>query len=146
MDAAQTGGPEAGAKRRLNGQDGDGGGDGFMTLEGGGAAAAGGGAEAEADRSVKLARLGDDRLARLPAGGNLVEFEGKSCTHEVAWPPGQEGSLLPPTAKEGPPAREYPFRIDPFQQSAINALEAGARARMGAWRMGEGWSPDCASA
>ncbi|KAI7836432.1 hypothetical protein COHA_009701 [Chlorella ohadii] len=56
---------------------------------------------------------------------NLIEVDGKSCTHEVAWPPGEEGSPLPPPARPGPPAREYPFKIDPFQQTAVNALEAG---------------------
>ncbi len=79
----------------------------------------------------KVARLEDDRVAAPSTGVNLVEMDGKSCTHEVAWPPGQEGSLLPPPKRAGPPAREYPFKIDPFQQTAINALEAGARATRG---------------
>ena len=38
---------------------------------------------------------------------------------------GLEGSLLPPPQKPGPPAREFPFKLDPFQQTAISALEAG---------------------
>lgn len=75
----------------------------------------------------KQQHLDDDRVARLPVGKNLVEDNGKACTHEVAWPPGQEGSLQPPSKREGPPAREYPFKIDPFQQTAINALESGER-------------------
>ena len=29
---------------------------------------------------------------------------------------GEEGSPMPPPARPGPPAREYPFKIDPFQQ------------------------------
>lgn len=73
----------------------------------------------------KVARVEEDRVARLPVGANLVEFDGKSCTHEVAWPPDVEGSPLPPPRREGPSAREYPFKIDPFQQTAVNALEAG---------------------
>ena len=32
---------------------------------------------------------------------------------------------MPPKARKGPPAREYPFQIDPFQSTAINCLEAG---------------------
>ena len=83
----------------------------------------------EGDAAVnpqKVAKLEEDRVAALPFGANLVEFDGKSCTHEVAWPPGEDGSPLPPPAREGPPAREYPFKIDPFQQTAINCLEAGA--------------------
>lgn len=75
---------------------------------------------------AKLARLGDDRVAAMPVGSNLIEIDGKSCTHEVCWPPGAAGSLLPPGPRQGPPAREYPFKIDPFQQTAISALEAGA--------------------
>ncbi|GIM09817.1 hypothetical protein Vretimale_13555 [Volvox reticuliferus] len=75
--------------------------------------------------AAKAARLSNERVARLPVGANLVEVDGKSCTHEVAWPPGQEGNMLPPTPREGPPARVYPFKIDPFQQVAVNCLEAG---------------------
>lgn len=72
------------------------------------------------------ARLGDDRVAAMPVGSNLIEVDGKSCTHEVCWPPGAQGSNDPPKARPGPPAREYPFKLDPFQQTAINALEGGA--------------------
>jgi hypothetical protein len=32
---------------------------------------------------------------------------------------------MPPPPRQGPPAREYPFQLDPFQQTAVNALEAG---------------------
>ena len=91
---------------------------------------------------AKVAKLEEDRIAKLPVGANVVELDGKACTHEVAWPPGEEGSPLPPPKREGPPAREYPFKIDPFQQTAVNCLEnggsppaaarAGARCRRGA--------------
>jgi ATP-dependent RNA helicase DOB1 len=74
---------------------------------------------------AKVARLGDDVVAAMPSGANYIEANGKSCTHEVLWPPGVEGSMLPPKQRQGAPAREYPFQIDPFQQTAINALEAG---------------------
>jgi|LauGreSBDMM110SN_4_FD.fasta_scaffold03188_1 ATP-dependent RNA helicase DOB1 len=88
------------------------------------------GDESQAEPSKKIRRLADDRVAALPVGANLVEFEGKSCTHEVAWPPGSSGSSMPPTAAPGrPSAREYPFKLDPFQQTAINALEAGELAQ-----------------
>ncbi|KAJ9531551.1 hypothetical protein QJQ45_014982, partial [Haematococcus lacustris] len=63
--------------------------------------------------------------AKPSVGCNVVSIDGKQCTHEVAWPPGQSGSTQPPAQREGPPAREYPFPIDPFQQVAINSLEAG---------------------
>ena len=39
---------------------------------------------------------------------------------------GEEGPSLPPGPRPGPPAKEYPFPIDPFQQTAVNCLEAGA--------------------
>ncbi|KAF6249314.1 antiviral helicase [Scenedesmus sp. NREL 46B-D3] len=80
---------------------------------------------AENGPPAKLARLGDDVVAAMPSGANYIEANGKSCTHEVLWPPGVEGSTLPPQQRQGSPAREYPFQIDPFQQTAINALEAG---------------------
>jgi superfamily II RNA helicase len=70
----------------------------------------------------------DSAVQRQSVGVNLVTFDGKSCTHEVAWPQGREaGSFEPPPKRPGPPAREYPFKIDPFQQVSVNALEAGAR-------------------
>jgi ATP-dependent RNA helicase DOB1 len=72
------------------------------------------------------AKLGDDRVAAMPVGSNLIEVDGKSCTHEVCWPPGVQGSSDPLKARPGAPAREYPFKLDPFQQTAINALEGGA--------------------
>jgi hypothetical protein len=75
-------------------------------------------------------RLEDDRVAPVGVGANLVEMDGKSCSHEVAWPPDQPppsaDNLAPPRQRPGPPARLYPFQIDPFQQVAVNALEAGA--------------------
>lgn len=83
--------------------------------------------------AAKAARFIEERVARLSVGANLIEFDGKSCTHEVAWPPGQDGSPLPPAAREGPPARVYPFTIDPFQQVSINCLEAGEFVREGTW-------------
>jgi ATP-dependent RNA helicase DOB1 len=84
---------------------------------------------------AKAAKLTDDRVAQLPAGANVIAFDGKACTHEVAWPPGQEGSPLPPARREGPPAREYPFAIDPFQQTALNCLESGGLpASRALWR------------
>jgi hypothetical protein len=89
-----------------------------------------------AAKKVKTeARLGDDRVAAMPVGSNLIEVDGKSCTHELCWPPGVEGSNDPPTAKPGPPAREYPFKIDPFQQTAINALEGGEHNSLVEWQL-----------
>jgi hypothetical protein len=43
----------------------------------------------------KRVRLSSERAVPTPSGANLIEVDGKSCTHEVAWPPGAcVGSLL----------------------------------------------------
>ncbi|GBF95912.1 hypothetical protein Rsub_08503 [Raphidocelis subcapitata] len=80
--------------------------------------------------------LGDDVVWK-PAGDNvnLITVGSKSCTHEVLWPPetgggggagagGDERSMMPPAPRPGPPARTYPFPLDPFQTTAIACLEA----------------------
>lgn len=45
----------------------------------------------------------------------------ESCTHEVATYPGQD--YIPLSASNGPPAKEYPFVLDPFQKEAIMCIE-----------------------
>jgi ATP-dependent RNA helicase DOB1 len=85
-----------------------------------------GGLDADAaGRPSKVARLAEDRVARVTVGANVVECDGKTCTHEVAWPLEEQGPMGPPAKRDGPAAREYPFKIDPFQQTSINCLEAG---------------------
>ncbi|XP_055849713.1 exosome RNA helicase MTR4 [Episyrphus balteatus] len=44
-----------------------------------------------------------------------------SCTHEVATYPGQEYTPLTPFT--GPPSKEYPFILDPFQKEAIMCID-----------------------
>lgn len=39
-----------------------------------------------------------------------------------------EQSQAPPPARPDPAAKEYAFTLDPFQQTAINCLETGAKA------------------
>ena len=108
----------------------------------------------------KMARLAADPAAVAARGVNLIEVDGKSCTHEVAWPPredppdsaepgpqtvaaaaaaaqipptvaadaagvDEEQSMVPPPPRPGAAAKEYPFKLDPFQQTAINCLETG---------------------
>jgi hypothetical protein len=43
---------------------------------------------AASEPPAKRARLESERAAPMPSGANLIEVDGKSCTHEVAWPPG----------------------------------------------------------
>lgn len=45
----------------------------------------------------------------------------ESCTHEVAVPPNQE--YIPLEQKNGTPAKEYKFVLDPFQKEAILCIE-----------------------
>ncbi|XP_052870267.1 exosome RNA helicase MTR4 isoform X2 [Anopheles cruzii] len=44
-----------------------------------------------------------------------------ACTHEVAVYPGQK--YMPLVAPVGPPSKEYPFVLDPFQREAILCIE-----------------------
>ncbi|KAK9804329.1 hypothetical protein WJX72_007219 [[Myrmecia] bisecta] len=90
---------------------------------------AAGGVSLSPHKVAKLA-LEDERVSAPKRGVNTVESAGKFCTHEVAWPETASSddssqSLLPPTAKAGPAAKEYAFKLDPFQQTAINCLETG---------------------
>ena len=83
------------------------------------------------DALRKQAKLGAEPLPAAEGGVNIVEMDGKTCTHAVAWPEGMpEGSPLPPPARPGPPAKEFPFALDPFQRTSINCLEAGATQRL----------------
>jgi len=82
--------------------------------------------------SSKSARLDEEASAAAYAGATLIEEDGKTAAHEVAWPEGAAGSDAPPAARPGPAAKEYPFSLDPFQRCAINCLEAGARGGRGA--------------
>ena len=79
------------------------------------------------DALRKQAKLGAEPLPAAEGGVNIVEVDGKTCTHAVAWPEGApQGSPLPPAARPGPPAKDFPFTLDPFQRTSINCLEAGA--------------------
>lgn len=45
----------------------------------------------------------------------------ESCMHEIAIPPEQE--YIPLERKQGKPAKEYKFILDPFQKEAILCIE-----------------------
>lgn len=59
-----------------------------LSLEGGAPAAA----EPDPEEPRKIARLSQASPAAQAerAGVNIVEVDGKTCTHEVAWPPPPE--------------------------------------------------------
>jgi ATP-dependent RNA helicase DOB1 len=61
---------------------------GMLALNGSGTADA----EPDPDEPRKIAKLAQEApVAQAErAGVNLVEVDGKSCTHEVAWPPPPE--------------------------------------------------------
>ncbi|KAK9840731.1 hypothetical protein WJX81_000998 [Elliptochloris bilobata] len=80
---------------------------------------------AEARGGAKAARLGEELIPTTYAGATLIEQDGKTAAHEVAWPEGLEGSSAPPAPRDGPAAKGYPFTLDPFQRCAINCLETG---------------------
>ena len=77
----------------------------------------------------KVARVAEDGESgwTVTRGPQIIEINGKSCQHEVAWPGivKEETAFQPPARSKLPPAKQYPFSLDPFQQTAINCLEAG---------------------
>ena len=80
----------------------------------------------EAEAISKKLKLGQDVLPKPEGGVNYIEIDGKTCTHAVALPDGSAvGSPQPPPSRPGPPAKEFPFTLDPFQRTAIDCLEAG---------------------
>lgn len=88
--------------------------------------------DVEAIESIsKVARVADggENGWSITRGPRIIEISGRSCQHEVAWPGvvEDEGAFLPPAKSTLPPAKQYPFDLDPFQQTAINCLEAGQK-------------------
>lgn len=63
--------------------------------------------------------------AQHPQGGTFIEVDGKSCFHRVAWPKDAPAIEEPPPVHTGPFAKDYPFELDPFQNTSIACLEAG---------------------
>lgn len=82
--------------------------------------------EGPVQKQVKVADASDVSWT-VTRGPQVIEIGGKSCQHEVAWPGKVDDLALfkPPPKSTKLPAKQYPFAIDPFQQTAINCLEAG---------------------
>ncbi|RWW16569.1 hypothetical protein GW17_00019536 [Ensete ventricosum] len=53
--------------------------------------------------------------------------EPAACLHDVSYPDGYAVPTRPRPASENPkpPAREFPFELDPFQLEAIKCLDSG---------------------
>ena len=86
--------------------------------------------DAADNNSHKLSVGADDRDTeessslgfKFPRASLLQIDTGHSgCVHEVAVP--QEIEYAPLVPSTEPPLREFPFKLDPFQQEAINCLE-----------------------
>ncbi|KAG1660720.1 hypothetical protein FOA52_014340 [Chlamydomonas sp. UWO 241] len=73
------------------------------------------------------------RRDELAPFASLIERGGRSCSHQVAWAPGSTPQFSgPPPPFSGPPAHGFAFELDCFQQTAIDALEAGHSALVAA--------------
>ena len=85
--------------------------------------------DAAAELPNKVARVADDGENgwTVTRGPQIIDINGRVCQHEVAWPGivKEESAFQPPTKSKQAPAKQYPFTLDPFQQTAINCLEAG---------------------
>ncbi|CAG9862000.1 unnamed protein product [Phyllotreta striolata] len=85
--------------------------------------------DTEADESLSKKPKIDDEVEVSDI--NFEEFKNRivvhaidtleSCTHEVAYPPGQPYVPLQPP--RGEPAKEYPFKLDPFQKECILCID-----------------------
>jgi ATP-dependent RNA helicase DOB1 len=79
------------------------------------------------ETSNKVAKVADGADWSVTRGPQIIEIDGKSCQHEVAWPgivEDDKAFQAPPKSKHAP-AKQYQFSLDPFQQTAFNCLEAG---------------------
>ncbi|XP_078737333.1 LOW QUALITY PROTEIN: exosome RNA helicase MTR4-like [Lampetra fluviatilis] len=73
-------------------------------------------------KKIKLSE--DSNMSDLMPKVKTVQVETlEGCLHEVALPASEEYTPLKP--RVGPPAKEYPFVLDPFQREAIACLDNG---------------------
>ncbi|WOK97165.1 DExH-box ATP-dependent RNA helicase DExH9 isoform X1 [Canna indica] len=66
--------------------------------------------------------------SKLPREASPVRLdEPVACLHDVSYPSGYAPPRRsrPATDKPSPPAREFPFELDPFQSEAIKCLDCG---------------------
>ena len=62
-------------------------------------------------------------IAPTPPPAAPVEEEIIECLHEVALPPNAPPDERPKPVPDRPPARTYPFTLDPFQRASVQCLE-----------------------
>ena len=77
-------------------------------------------APAEATTQVVTSNAADNAA---PASNVVADDEVIECLHEIAWPPGMRPPDEPKAKIDRPPARTYPFTLDPFQRASVQCLE-----------------------
>eukprot|EP00793_Prasinoderma_coloniale_P000173 PRCOL_00005682-RA len=117
--AAGAGGEGAPAAKRVKVEDGDGGGGGG----GGGGSGAPSPRDAAARGRTEAAALGDalracDHAVALPTPFDRAAHDAEPCRADAT----RSGTLEEPR-HAGPRAKEYPFALDPFQETAVACLE-----------------------
>jgi primosomal protein N' len=81
---------------------------------------------AEVSRQPKVSRWGGSSKERDAADVPSVAESDKACLHAVERPLNESSSETVPAATEAakkPPAKEYKFKLDPFQQQSVDCLE-----------------------
>jgi hypothetical protein len=96
--------------------------------------------DGDGDGAAPAAKAAAARAAAATAAAAALPPQAKTCVHEVALPAGFAGdreALLAPRYG-GPRAKEYPFTLDPFQETAVACLVRSVRlmlARPLRWRV-----------
>ena len=126
--AAGAGGKGAPAAKRVKVEDGDGGGGGG----GGGGSSAPSPRDAAARGRTEAAALGDalracDHAVALPTPFDRAAHDAEPCRADAT----RSGTLEEPR-HAGPRAKEYPFALDPFQETAVACLERRESVLVGA--------------
>uniref|UniRef100_A0A158QGV4 Superkiller viralicidic activity 2-like 2 n=1 Tax=Rodentolepis nana TaxID=102285 RepID=A0A158QGV4_RODNA len=76
---------------------------------------------AHKSEELKLNSVIESTLSKAPRVKVYKIASSKTCTHEVAYPPGLQFKKLEPV--KGPRILSFPFTLDPFQEEAILCIE-----------------------
>ncbi|UPR01038.1 ATP-dependent RNA helicase [Chloropicon primus] len=79
------------------------------------------------DRSRKRAKVGEVEAASGDVVTLVESVDGKTCTHQCVWPEGARPTRQgpPPSIPSHKAAKEYEFKLDPFQYTSMNCMEQG---------------------
>jgi ATP-dependent RNA helicase DOB1 len=81
---------------------------------------------AEASRPPKVSRWGGSSKVESADDSSTAAESEKACVHAVERPLSEsnaEAVPAPTEAAKKPPAKEYKFKLDPFQQQSVDCLE-----------------------